>query len=68
MAYESLTLLRRALFIHDPHAHTLADLPDPTKAAQIKGAYRHLSRDLASSQPKAALRGSHIAYALEHLN
>ena len=63
MAYESLTLLRRALFIHDPHAHTLADLPDPTKAAQIKGAYRHLSRDLPSSQPKAAAHSTRIGAA-----
>lgn len=49
------------------HAHTLADLPDPTKTARVKGAYRHLARGRASSQPKAALRGVHIAYALEHL-
>jgi integrase/recombinase XerD len=49
------------------HAHTLADLPDPTKTARVKGAYRHLSRDRPSSQPKAALRGTHIAYALENL-
>ena len=49
------------------HAHALADLPDPTKTAQVKGAYRHLARDRPSSQPKAALRGSHITYALEHL-
>lgn len=49
------------------HAHTLADLPDPTKTAHVKGAYRHLARDRPSSQPKAALRGSHITYALEHL-
>jgi site-specific recombinase XerD len=49
------------------HAHALADLPDPTKTAQIKSAYRHLARDRPSSQPKAALRGSHVAYALEHL-
>jgi site-specific recombinase XerD len=49
------------------HAHALADLPDPTKTAQIRSAYRHLARDRPTSQPKAALRGSHIAYALEHL-
>jgi len=49
------------------HAHTLAELPDPTKTAQVKGAYRHLARDRPNSQPKAALRGAHIAYALEHL-
>jgi site-specific recombinase XerD len=50
------------------HAHTLADLPDPTKTSHVKGAYRHLSRGRPRSQPKAALRGAHIAYALEHLN
>jgi integrase len=49
------------------HAHARTDLPDPTKTAHVKGAYRHLSRDCPRSQPKAALRGSHIAYALEHL-
>jgi integrase len=49
------------------HAHTLADLPDPTKTARVKGAYRHFARDRPSSQPKAALRGAHIAHALEHL-
>jgi site-specific recombinase XerD len=49
------------------HAHGLTDLSDPTKTAQVKGAYRHLARDRPSSQPKAALRGSHISYALEHL-
>jgi site-specific recombinase XerD len=49
------------------HAHTLADLPDPTKTAHVKGAYRHLSRGRPSSQPKAALRGSHITHALVHL-
>lgn len=49
------------------HAHALTDLPDPTKTAHVKGAYRHLARDRPSSQPKAALRSSHITYALEHL-
>ncbi|MGH9644643.1 MAG: tyrosine-type recombinase/integrase, partial [Terriglobales bacterium] len=49
------------------HAHTLGDLPDPTKTPHVKGAYRHLARGRPSSQPRAALRGSHIAYALEHL-
>jgi integrase/recombinase XerD len=49
------------------HAHTLTDLPDPTKTAHVKGAYRHLARGKPTSQPKAALRGAHIAYALEHL-
>jgi integrase/recombinase XerD len=48
-------------------AHTLSNLPDPTKTAHVKAAYRHLARGKASSQPKAALRGSHIAHALEHL-
>ena len=50
------------------HAQTLTDLPDPTKTAHVKGAYRHLARAKPSSQPKAALRGAHITYALEHLN
>ncbi|MGC2459750.1 MAG: tyrosine-type recombinase/integrase [Steroidobacteraceae bacterium] len=45
----------------------LVDLPDPTRTVQVIGAYRHLSRDRASSQPKAALRGTHITYALQHL-
>jgi site-specific recombinase XerD len=49
------------------HAHTLTDLPDPTKTAHVKGAYRHLARGRPSSQPKAALRGVHISHALEHL-
>jgi site-specific recombinase XerD len=49
------------------HAHALTDLSDPTKTAQVKGAYRQLARTRPSSQPKAALRGSHITYALEHL-
>jgi len=49
------------------HAHALADLADPTKTAQVKGAYRHLARNRPNSQPKAALRGSHITHALEHL-
>lgn len=48
------------------HAHALTDLPDPTKTAHVKGAW-HLSRGRPSSQPKAALRGSHISYALQHL-
>jgi site-specific recombinase XerD len=49
------------------HAHTLAEFPDPTKTARVKGAYRHLARGRPGSQPKAALRGAHIAYALERL-
>lgn len=49
------------------YAHALTDTPDPTKTAAIKSAHRHLTRGAAPSQPKAALRGVHIAYALEHL-
>jgi integrase len=49
------------------YAHKLADLPDPTKTARVRGAYRHLSRKLPGSQPKAALRNTHIGYALGHL-
>jgi len=49
------------------HAHALSNLPDPTKTAHVKGAYRHLARGKPGSQPKAALRGAHIAHALEHL-
>lgn len=49
------------------YAHALTDLPDPTKTAHVKDAYRHLARGRPSSQPKAALRGSHITYALERL-
>jgi site-specific recombinase XerD len=48
-------------------AHALTDLPDPTKTAQVRGAYRHFARNRPSSHPKAALRSSHIAHALEHL-
>jgi len=50
------------------HAHALSNLPDPTKTAHVKGAYRHLARGKPGSQPKAALRGAHIAHALEHLH
>lgn len=49
------------------HAHALTDHPDPTKTAAIKSAHRHLTRGMSPSQPKAALRGEHIAYALTHL-
>ncbi len=49
------------------HAHALTDCPDPTKTVAIRSAHRHLTRSLPASQPKAALRGSHIDYALEHL-
>lgn len=50
------------------YAHTLSNLPDPTRTAHVKGAYRHLARGKSASQPKAALRGSHISHALEHLS
>jgi site-specific recombinase XerD len=49
------------------HAHKLADLPDPTKTAGVKGAYGHLTRNRPNSQPKAALRGVHVTYALNYL-
>jgi integrase/recombinase XerD len=48
-------------------AHMLSNLPDPTRAVQVKAAFRHLSRGRAAKQPRCALRWSHIAYALEHL-
>src|SRR5580658_4276738 len=48
-------------------AHTLSNLPDPTRAAQVKGAFRHSSRGRPEAQAKCALRWTHIAYALEHL-
>ena len=48
-------------------AHALSNLPDPTRAVQVKGAFRHLSRGRAAKQPRCALRWTHIAYALEHL-
>jgi integrase len=48
-------------------AHTLSNLPDPTRAVQVKGALRHLSRGRVAKQPRCALRWTQIAYALEHL-
>jgi site-specific recombinase XerD len=48
-------------------AHSLSNLPDPTRAVQVKDAFRHLSRGRAAKQPKCALRWRHIKYALEHL-
>ena len=48
-------------------AHTLSNLPDPTRAVQVKGAFRHLSRGRPPKQPKCALRWTHITHALEHL-
>src|SRR5260370_3066986 len=50
------------------HAHTLADLPDPTRTAYVKGAYRQFTRGRPTSQPKQALRWEHISYALDTLN
>jgi integrase len=50
------------------HAHTLADLPDPTRTAYVKGAYRQLTRGRPASQPKQALRWEAIAAALAALN
>jgi integrase len=49
-------------------AHTLSNLPDPTRAAQVKGAFRHLSRGRRQKQPRCALRWVHIDYALKHLS
>ena len=49
-------------------AHTLSNLPDPTRAIQVKGAFRHLSRGRPAKQPKCALRWTHITYALEQLH
>ena len=49
-------------------AHSLSNVPDPTRAAQVKAAFRHLSRGQREKQPRCALRWSHISYALEHLD
>ena len=49
-------------------AHTLSNLPDPTRAAQVKAAFRHLSRGRPEKQPRCALRWTHIEYAIRHLN
>jgi integrase len=50
------------------HAHTIADLPDPTRTAYVKGAYRQFTRGRPTSQPKQALRWEHISHALDTLN
>jgi site-specific recombinase XerD len=50
------------------HAHTLTDLPDPTRTAYVKGAYKQFTRGRPASQPKQALRWDHIHFALERLN
>ena len=49
-------------------AHTLSNLPDPTRAIQVKDAFRHLSRGRREKQPRCALRWAHIEYALAHLS
>src|SRR5450631_3637867 len=50
------------------HAHTLANLPDPTRTAYVKGAYKQFTRGRPASQPKQALRWEHVRLALETLN
>lgn len=49
------------------HAHALADLPDPTRTAYVKGAYREFTRGRPASQPKQALRWEHVQHALATL-
>ncbi len=49
------------------HAHALAELPDPTRTAYVKGAYRQFTRGRAPSQPKQALRWEHVKHALAAL-
>jgi integrase/recombinase XerD len=49
------------------HAHALAELPDPTRTAYVKGAYRQFARGRPTSQPKQALRWEHIQHALATL-
>jgi integrase len=49
-------------------AHALSNLPDPTRAAQVKAAFRHLSRGRPEKQPRCALRWTHIEYAITHLD
>jgi hypothetical protein len=50
------------------HAHALSDLPDPTRTAYVKGAYKQFTRGRPASQPMQALRWEHIRFALETLN
>jgi integrase len=50
------------------HAHALADLPDPTRTAYVKGALRALTRGRPKSQPMQALRWEPIGAALAQLN
>lgn len=49
------------------NAHALAELPDPTRTAYVKGAYRQFTRGRPSGQPKQALRWEHIQHALAAL-
>lgn len=49
------------------HAHALAELPDPTRTAYVKGAYRQFTRGRPASQPKQALRWEHVRHALAAL-
>lgn len=49
------------------HAHALADLPDPTRTAYVKGAFRQFTQGRPTSQPKQALRWEHVRHALETL-
>jgi integrase len=50
------------------HAHALTDLPDPTRTAYVKGAYRAFTRGRPASQPKQALRWDHVRQALGTLH
>ena len=50
------------------HAHALADLPDPTRTAYVKGAFKQFTRGRPASQPKQALRWEHIQCALDTLD
>jgi site-specific recombinase XerD len=49
------------------HAHALAELADPTRTANVKGAYRQFTRGRPASQPKQALRWEHVSHALAEL-
>jgi integrase len=50
------------------HAHALADLPDPTRTAYVRGALKALTRGRPKSLPMQALRWEPIAAALAQLN
>jgi integrase/recombinase XerD len=50
------------------YAHTLADVPSPTRTAYVKGAWREFTRGRPASQPKQALRWEHINNALRILD